>query len=346
MNFKAGNCLFVTILFLLFIGLGAPACGNLGEDESKAIKATSESTTSNGDVASVNGAVISRTQFENALGYQQEIAAIRGVSIADEQLPELKYQVLENLINQELLYQESQRYGIIVEEKDVDDAYGENKQKANFETDAEFEEALKQSNKSMASYREEIKRGLAIDRFIQYKFTDQTIVQDEEAKSYYDGNPALFEQPAQVRVSHIMVRVIPDADQSKIDAARTKIEKVLEQLKEGEDFESVSREVSEDVNSKDNGGDLGYFSKGQTPQAFEEAAFALKKDELSDIVETDSGYHIIKLTDRKEAGTVSYEEAKTEIMDSLKTSRVNSSVDGYIKELKIRSTIVTYPIGE
>lgn len=342
MKLKPENFLLFVTTVLLVLCLMAPVQANVGLNVSKAFA----SEAAGGDTAaSVNGVAISRAQFDNALAYQQEVAALRGVSITDAQLPTLKYQVLENLISQELLYQESQRYGISVDESEIDKTYEERKQKANFETDAAFEEALKQSNKSVASYREEIKQGLAIDRFVQAKFTDQTVVTDTEAKQYYDSNPSYFQEPEQVRVSHIMIRAASDAEQSEKDSARSKIEAVKKRLEAGEDFASVAGEVSEDANSKSNGGDLGYLSKGQTPQSFEDTAFALKRDETSDIVETGSGYHILKLTDHKDARTVGFEESKSDIVSLLKNSKVNNSVDSYIVELKTKSTIVTYPVN-
>lgn len=346
MKSKFEICLLAITTSLLVLCLGAPAQADLAQDTDKTSNASAGGTSGSDAAASVNGVAISRDQFDNAMAYQQEIAAIRGLSITDAQLPLVKYQVLENLINQELLYQESQRYGISIDENEINETYEERKQKANFNTDAEFEEALKATHKSVASYREEIKEGLAIDQFVQKKFTDQTVVSDSDAKQYYDSNPDYFQQPEQVKVSHIMARFTSGSDESEKDAAREKIEKVSERLKAGEDFASVAGEVSEDPSSKESGGDLGYFSKGQTPQSFEDAAFALKKDEISDIVETGSGYHILKLTDRKNARTVSFEEAKDDIVSSLKTSRVNSSVDNYIKELKTKSTIVTYPVSQ
>jgi len=341
MQSKLGKSLFAVAASFIVLCLGSPAQASLGEDGD-----TSAGAEASAKVASVNGTVISRDQFDNAMSYQLEIASIRGVSIADAQLPELQYEVLENLITQELLYQGSQQFGISVSEDEIDTAYEERRQKADFETGAEFEAALKASGKTVASYRDEIKQGLAIDRFVQSNFTDQTAVSDSEAKNYYDSNPAYFQQPEQVRVSHIMIRVASGADQSEKDAARGKIEKVAERLKAGEDFATVAGEVSEDANTSSNGGDLGYFSKGQVTQSFEDAAFALAKGGISDIVETGSGYHIIKLTDKTEARTIGFEESKADIVDSLKTSKVNSSVESYIKLMKISSTIVTYPLGQ
>lgn len=337
------NIFFLAItISLVVLCFGTSAQANIGDaSEALASEAAGSDT-----AASVNGTAISRDKFNNALAYQQEVAAIRGVTLTDAQLSALKYQVIENLISQELLYQESKQYGISIDENEINETYEAKKKQANFASDAEFEEALKQSNKSVASYREEIKQGLAMDRFVQKKFTDQTIVSDSEAKQYYDNNPAYFQQSEQVRVSHIMIRADSDADQSVKDSARAKIEKVKERLNAGEDFEALAGEVSEDANSKSNGGDLGYLSKGQVPQSFEDVAFALKKDETSDIVETGSGYHILKLTDRMDAGIISFEEAKDDIINSLKTNMVNNKVDSYLIELKIKSTIVTYPISQ
>ncbi len=336
---KLNKCFFAIMISLLVLCLGAPTWADVSNTPK------TPETASSDKVASVNGVAISRAQFDNALGYQQEIASMRGITISDSQLPLLKYQVLENLIDQELLYQESQKAGIKIDDTEVNETFEAQKKKAQFDTDAEFEEALKKSGKTLASYREEIKRGLAIDHFIKTKFTDNTTVSDSEAKNYYDSNPTYFEQPAQVRVSHIMIKVPSDADQAQKDEAKTKIEKVMKRLKAGEDFAAVAKDASEDENTKNDGGDLGYLTKGQVTKSFEDAAFALKKDQISDIVETGAGYHIIKLTDKKDAKTISFDEAKNDIVSSLKTNKVNNSVASYIKVLKTEYTIVTYPLN-
>jgi peptidyl-prolyl cis-trans isomerase C len=326
-------------LFILCTGIPAMA---------GATAYTNTGTTAPGKdtVARVNGTDITRGQFDNAMSYQLEIAAMNNVSITDEQMAELRYQVRENLIDNELLYQESQRSGIKIEEREIDETYEARKQKAQFKTDAEFEAALKQTNKSIASYRAEIEQGLAIDRFITNNFSDKAAVSDSDARNYYDENPAFFQQPARVRVSHIMIRVGSDADQTRQDEAKDKMGEVMKRAAAGEDFAALAREVSEDTNSKDSGGDLGYISRGQVTQSFEDAAFALNKGETSDVVKTDAGYHIVKVTDKTAARTIGFEEAKSEIVSTLKSSRVNSLVSSYVKEVRNRSTIFTYPISK
>ena len=144
-----------------------------------------------------------------------------------------------------------------------------------------------------------------------------------------------------------MIKIDSKSDQAKKDEARKKIEQALKRVKAGEDFATVAKEVSEDTGSKNNGGDLNYFYKGQTgSKTFEDAAFSLKTGEISDIVTSDTGYHIIKVTDKKDAKKISYDEAKNNIISNLKSSKVNSAVAKYITALKNKSTIETFPINK
>jgi peptidyl-prolyl cis-trans isomerase C len=303
---------------------------------------TTKSATSNkGKVASVNGTAISQEQFDRAWApYKQQIDAQPKGTVSNEQLTQVKTRVLDTLIATELLTQESQKSGVAVNETEVNKAYDE--QKAQFKTDAEFQAALKQYNFTEAGFKKQIKQQIGIQQFIVKKFAQNTTISDEEVKKYYDDNPDKFKQDAQVKVSHIMIMISSDADQAKKDEAKKKIGEALKRVKAGEDFAVVAKEVSEDTGSKDGGGDLDYLSKGQTPQAFEDAAFALKQGEISDIVETPNGFHIIKVTDKKDAKTITYDESKEEVRSALKSNKINSDINKYLAELKKTAKIETF----
>jgi peptidyl-prolyl cis-trans isomerase C len=317
-------------------------------NKSVATKKTTASTPVK--VASVNGISVSREQFDRAMApVQQQVALMGEGNVTDEQMTQIKNKIIDNLISTELLYQDSQKNGITVEDKEVTETY--NKQKALYKSDAEFQEALNQSKFNEASFKAQIKLGLTIQHYIDKKFTQTTVIPDEEVKKYYQDNTDKFLQPAQVRASHIMFMFDTGADQLKKDATKKELEKVLARLKAGEDFAAVSKEVSQDSDSKDKGGDLGFFSKGQMVQSmgesvqpFEDAAFALKTGEISDIIETEFGYHIIKVTDKKDATTISYDDSKEEIRDGLKSSKINGDVTNYIAELRTKAKIEIYPI--
>jgi peptidyl-prolyl cis-trans isomerase C len=294
-----------------------------------------------GKVASVNGVTITQTRFDSAMApYQQQIATMGEGAVTAEQLTQIKTKVLENLIGTELLYQESVKSGVKVEENEIDAMFAE--QKAQFASDAEFKDALKQYNFSDSAFKDQIKVGLTIQHFIDKKFTETTNISDEEVKKYYDENPSYFQEPEQVRASHIMIMVDSSADQAKKDEAKKKIEQILQRVKAGADFASLAKEASEDTYTKDNGGDLDYFYKGQMVQAFEDAAFSLKPGEISNVVETEYGYHVIKVTDKKAAKTITLDESKEEIRSGLKSNKVNSEVSNYVTDLRSKAAVEIY----
>ncbi|MCD6306667.1 MAG: SurA N-terminal domain-containing protein [Deltaproteobacteria bacterium] len=150
-------------------------------------------------------------------------------------------------------------------------------------------------------------------------FRDGISISEEEIQSFYEYNHAAYEQPAQVKARHILFELDEDAPEKTEQAVRMKAEAVLEKVKKGEDFAKLAKEYS-GCPSKERGGDLGYFEKGQMAPAFEEAAFSLKKGEVSELVRTPFGYHIIQVEDIKEAGTQPLEEVRNDILESLTMS--------------------------
>ena len=164
------------------------------------------------------------------------------------------------------------------------------------------------------------------------------MVTPQEVKAFYDGNPDIFKTPEMVRASHILVKVEEGASGEDKAKALEKIKTIQKRLQSGEDFAKVAQEVS-DCPSKDDGGDLNFFHKGQMVPPFEKAAFALKPGETSDIVETEFGYHIIKLTDKKEAGTMSFDDVKSRIQQQLINEKMTQEYHKYVEALKSRAKI-------
>ena len=147
-------------------------------------------------------------------------------------------------------------------------------------------------------------------------FEGEVEVTEKEIQSYYEYNADQYSQPKQVKARHILFKVNEDDSEEVKNTVKKKAEKVLEKARKGEDFVSLAKEYSEGP-TKSKGGDLGYFKTGQMEKPFEEAAFALKKGEISDLVQTRFGYHIILVEDIKEAGMTPLENVKGEIRTSL-----------------------------
>jgi peptidyl-prolyl cis-trans isomerase C len=193
-------------------------------------------------------------------------------------------------------------------------------------------------NLSEAEIKFQITKGLAIQQFIDTKFVQKITVSNDETKAHYNNNPDLFKQPEQVRAMHILVMVDPQATAEQKAAARKKLKDVLKRLGKGEDFETLAKEYSEGPSGA-KGGDLGYFSRGQMVPPFEAAAFALKSGEVSDIVETRFGYHLIKVVDKKPGLTMSYEEVKDNLKQYMKRQKVQEQVKLYIEKLHKKAKV-------
>ena len=288
-------------------------------------------------VAIVNGSAITRGDFDREVARTRQFYN-RGENAQNPGLSQIKQQALDHLVERELLYQESQNKGITVDDALVKDRIDGLRDR--FPTDEAFQEGLEKMNLSRTILEAQLKEGLAIQELIEKQVAQKVEVSEKEAKDYYDGNPGLFEQPQRVRARHILVKVDPQADKSKKAEARKTIEKVQERLKKGETFSSLAEELSECPSGK-KGGDLGYFSKGQMVKPFEEAAFGLETGQVSDIIETRFGYHLIELLDKKEASIIPFEEAKDRLTEQLKQQKIREKITEYVSGLRERAKIET-----
>ena len=281
--------------------------------------------------AVVNGVVITRAHYDKELKVHMERVSRQGRQISDDQLTELKNEVLDGLIEREVLYQQSQKAGIKVDDQKVDEQLAGIKKR--FPNDAEFQKALTSMNLTEAEVRTQIKRGLAIRGLIDREVADKIVVTEEETKAYYTDNPRFFKQPEQVKASHILIKVEPTADDAAKAAARKKIEDVRKKLADGGDFAELAKEYSEGP-SGPRGGDLGYFGRGQMVKPFDDAVFAMQVNQVSEVVETRFGYHLIKVYDKKPEETLAYAEVKDRISERLKREKIQKGAQGYVENLK------------
>jgi peptidyl-prolyl cis-trans isomerase C len=291
---------------------------------------------SEGKVAVVNGTVITEKELDRQVGFLQQRLRETGTSVNQANFAKMRRDALENLIDQELLYQAAVEQKTKVSETEIDQAL--KTIKARFPDEAHFKDALSKASLSEAALRSQLEKNLTIDQFIDKQFVQKVAISDKDAKAYYDAHPDLFKRPEQVRASHILIRVDPKADQSQKDNARKKIEAIQQKLKKGEDFGELAKQYSEDPSSA-RGGDLDYFGRGKMVKPFEDAAFALKPGEVSDIVETQYGYHLIKVTDRKPETVISYDEIKDKLKDYLKQETIRKEVGSYLAEQKAKAKI-------
>ena len=282
-------------------------------------------------VAVVNGEPILQTDFDAEFNQIKKRFIQKGQDVPQAQLDKAKTDILESLIDQELLHQESIKRGIAVDDAEVSDGLARIKQQ--YPSETEFNNMLTEMNWSSKDVSERIKRSLAVNKMVEKDLVPKITVTDDETKAFYDGNRSYFSQPNQVKASHILVKVDSQGDDTQKETAKKKIESIQEKLKNGEDFAELAINNS-DCPSGSRGGDLGFFGPGSMVKPFEEAAFSLNPGDVSDIVETQFGYHIIKVTDKKEAKEISYPEAKANIENYLKRKKTQEEVKSLISALK------------
>jgi peptidyl-prolyl cis-trans isomerase C len=250
-------------------------------------------------------------------------------------------EVLNNLIAQKLLQQEAKKLGVKAEEKEVDQQIAA--MKSRFPTEQDFQKALASQGITEPALRQEARDQIAFQKFLRTEVLGKNQATEQAARDFYDKNQDKMQQPERVHVRHILVKAdanTPAADKAK---AREKAEALLARVKGGEDFAKVAQESSDDKGSGARGGDLSWVARGQTVPPFENAAFALKNpNELSGVVETSFGYHIIQLLERQAASTVPFEQAKGQILQMLQQRQMQQQMEAKVNALKAKAKVEVF----
>lgn len=281
-------------------------------------------------IARVNGEDVNRTDFDRLV---KQMEAQAGRPVPAEQRDQVYRGIIDQLVTYTLLVQETKARNVIVsdaEAKQVADARIADLRKQ-VPNEAAFNKAMADRNMTVARLRADIRRDIAINKMMQAEIAKLQPPTDAEIKEYFDKNPDEFRG---VRASHILIR--PDGfDETSKKKARTAIEDVLKQAKAGADFGDLARKHSSD-GSAQAGGDLGFFTKGTMVPAFSDAAFALQPGQLSDVVETQFGFHIIKVTEKKE---VQLAEASEKLRAFLGQKKQQDAEQAFVNALKSKAKI-------
>ena len=284
-------------------------------------------------VARVNGEAIPRSDFERAV---KVLEARAGGQVPAERRDEILRGVLDQLVTYHVLQQEAHKRSLEATQQEVQQRVAEVRQQ--FPNEQAFSTALKQRGMDPRQFEQDTRNDITVNKLMQAEASTATLVGEQDAKEFYDKNPDKFKQPEQVRASHIFKRIPPGSDAAAKQKIRASLEPVLKQVKAGGDFAELAKKNSED-GSAPAGGDLNYFGPGQMVPEFEKVAFAMKPGETSDIVESQFGYHIIKVTDRRPGRAVPFPEVKEQIANFLKQQRQQEKANALIEQLKAKSRI-------
>ncbi|MHB8126036.1 MAG: peptidylprolyl isomerase [Desulfitobacteriaceae bacterium] len=278
-------------------------------------------------VAKVNGTAISLDQYNQRLNDAKKIYEKQGADFTTEQgkkdLPQLKNQILDRMIEAEVIAQENKKLGLKVDDPNV--KAEEDGIKKNMGTDAQFQDVLKQQG----MIETELQNFLAL----YLKQTSDLKLSDSEIQAYFDKNQAQYGQPEQVKARHILLKTEDEAKQ------------IIEQLKAGGNFEQLAKDKSTDQGTKESGGELGYFTKGKMTPEFEKAAFAQEVGTSStEPVKTEFGYHVILVEDHKLASVPDYAKIKDTVAKDALNQAKDEKFQKYYDELR-KNAKIEYATG-
>ena len=293
-------------------------------------------------VATVNGNDITVKQFQSTLAlYKQSLESMYGSTIWDTEVEEgVKYKdkfkdiMLDQMIDIEAVCEQARKEKLVPTKEEVDKAF--NDLKKNIDADKEYKNELKEMGIDDTYLRNQQEQDLIIQKYKE-NFDKNVKITDEEMKKYYDEHKKDYYKD-EVNASHILISTVDDngkpLSEAKKKEAKKKAEEVLKKAKSGEEFSELAKEYSDDPGSAANGGDLGYFTKGQMVQPFEEAAFSLKPGEISGLVESEYGYHIIKVYDKIDK-QLSFDEVKDQIKNTLMENKYMENIESISKKAKV-----------
>lgn len=293
-------------------------------------------------VASVNGTDITVKEFKSTLAlYKQSLESMYGTTIWDTEVEDgVKYKdkfkdiMLDQMIDMEAVCQQAEKEKLVPTTEEVDEAFEELKK--SIDEDEEYKKQLEELGIDDTYLKSQQEQDLTIQKYKE-NFDKNVKISDEEMKTYYEEHKADYYKD-EVKASHILISTVDEngkeLSEEKKKEAKEKAEEVLKKAKSGEEFSELAKEYSDDTGSASQGGDLGYFTKGQMVQPFEEAAFSLKSGEISEIVESEYGYHIIKVYDKIDE-QLSFDDVKDEIKATLTENKYIENIEEISKKAKV-----------
>ncbi len=285
-------------------------------------------------LATVDSDKIERWELEGAI---KGIEARAGSPIPADKRDEVIRGLLDQLIAYHVLASEARARKLAPTDAEVSERLTQIK--GGFPNEQAFQQALTAQGMTLDQLQRQTRMGMEINKIIESEVASKIDVPDAEVGAFYQQNLQQFAEGESVHASHILITTPQGAEANQKEAAKTKAQQVLKQLKGGADFAKLAREQSQDPGSAPGGGDLGFFPKGQTDPAFETAAFGLKPGGLSDIVETQFGFHVIKLHEHRAARTAPLSEVSGQIKEFLTGQQRDAKIQAFVDDAKGRRKV-------
>lgn len=300
------NRRLVSLFLVILLAAGLYACQQKDATQAQAL-------------VRVDGRVVTLEQFERDL--EKSLPADQSVS--DEERSEMKRSFLVQVIDRELALAEADRLGLTVSPQEEDAAFQEYRRDYPENT---FDQMLGNRGITLEDWKRELRDGLLMEKVLKEAVYSRVEVSDEEISAYYDEYREEFDRPEQVRARQILV------------SSQEEGERVLGLLRQGEEFDIVARKHSLSPDAEE-GGDLGFFSRGEMPAEFDAVVFSLAVGRISDLTQSSYGYHIFKVEEKRKAVRLKLDEVKDDIRQTLRTQKEERAYQQWLHELRGRAVI-------
>jgi peptidyl-prolyl cis-trans isomerase C len=288
-------------------------------------------------IARVNGKEVHRSDLDQALQVYQAQLAKRGRPILPQESAQLESNAFEDVVNRELIMQEASAHPSTNLTAKTAEAL--EKMKSQLGGAEGLNKALQENGVSQEEFAARLRDNVLIQESMEQLVERNVKLEPDEAQKFYDSNLEKFKEPESVRASHVLILVPSDASAELKGQKKAQILAARSLIQNGEKFADVAKKYSEDTYSARNGGDLGAFPRGVMVPEFEQTAFSLKTNELSDVIETKFGYHVITVTEHKAAHQRPFGEVKTDIEKFIRYRKGSDVVQQHVKELRDKSKV-------
>jgi peptidyl-prolyl cis-trans isomerase SurA len=294
--------------------------------------------------ATVNGDVVTLSDLEERAGAEwARVERMDPGPAREEARRAALRRALDAIVAEKLLAKQAEVLQLETTDAQVDAAIADIKARNHFD-DAQLDRALADQGLDRALFRQQVRRELETYQVLQYKVRGRVKLSDADVKNYYQTHPQEFGGEEELKVRHIFLPLPEGASRAEEEKVRAQGERVLQRLRTGEDFAQVAREVSKGPSAAE-GGDIGWLRRGTVQKQLEDAAFALKDGQVSQLVRAGPGLHVLKVEGRRTAGGKSFDEAREEIRNRMYEDQVGSYRQAYIEELR-KSALVEVKLPE
>ena len=247
------------------------------------------------------------------------------------QMPQLRRRAEQQALGARLLLDEVERLDIQVSLDEVENGLQEMVKRAGGRE--KFDEMLNQQNLTEESVKASIRRGKRVDKLVETITSGISDPAEDEMEQHFREHAEEYRQPEKAQARHILIKSDSDSPQDK-EEARMRISEIRERILGGEDFGDMAAMYSDCPSGGKSGGSLGWISRGMMAPEFDEAVFAMETGEISDIIETSFGYHIVNKTGEEDGEAADYDQVREDIRDFLRHVKKGNAISAHVEELK------------